>query len=83
MSRAFATLAALAVGQMIAPAPSGAMVLLVPICGEAGGSAVPLRIPGRGDGHGGAPCCKICHIAMRKRAGAISHCGEEDDADAA
>lgn len=90
MSRALAFLAPLAVLQMALPAPAQAAFVLVPICGEPGHSA-PIRIPsrnegpGRSDWPGGAPCCKICHISMRKRIGGDSCCdhGEpsEDEAD--
>ncbi|MDF8331584.1 hypothetical protein [Novosphingobium cyanobacteriorum] len=83
MTRLFSILAPLAVFQMVAPMPGGAMVMLVPVCGEGGGRTVPLNIPMKNDGPGGAPCCKICHIAMRKRLGGDSCCGEEDDSDAA
>ncbi|MEO0032634.1 MAG: hypothetical protein RIS94_2392 [Pseudomonadota bacterium] len=78
----FALLAPLAVMQMAAPVATGGSVMLVPICGEAG-RAVPVRVPMKNDGPGGAPCCKICHISMRKRDGGNSCCGEEDDPDAA
>lgn len=83
MNRSLSALALLALLQMIAPAPANAAFMLVPICGEAGGRSVPVRIPARNDGPGGAPCCKICHISMRKRAGGDSCCGEEEDPDAA
>jgi hypothetical protein len=56
---------------MAAPA---AHAVLVPICGQ----GAPIRLPTRDDG----PACKICHIAMRKRAGGDSCCGHEDDFDA-
>jgi hypothetical protein len=80
-----AVLTPLALVQMVMPAPAQAAFVLVPICGE-GGHALPIRIPGKNEGGpGGAPCCKICHIAMRKRSGTASDCcGEgEDDPDAA
>ncbi|MCW1381469.1 hypothetical protein OLX02_01400 [Novosphingobium sp. KCTC 2891] len=83
MNRLHAVLAPLAVLQMAAPAPSGAAFLLVPICGEAAGHVVPIRVPAKNDAPGGAPCCKICHISMRKRIGGDSCCGEEDDPDVA
>jgi hypothetical protein len=79
----FSLLAPLAVVQMIAPAPVGTAFMLVPVCGQAGGGTVPVRIPSRDNAPGGAPCCKICHISMRKRLGGDNCCGEEDDADAA
>ncbi|WP_408588945.1 hypothetical protein [Novosphingobium sp.] len=86
MNPAIWALAPLAVVQMVLPAPTQAAFVLVPICGE-GGHARPIRIPGKNDGSGpgGAPCCKICHIAMRKRSGGDSGCcGDgEDDLDAA
>ncbi|WP_225206918.1 hypothetical protein [Novosphingobium huizhouense] len=81
MSRALALLAPFAVLQMALPAPAQAAFVLVPICGEPGHSA-PIRVPGRndapGDGPGGAPCCKVCHIAMRKRIGGDSTCCHDD-----
>lgn len=84
MSRLFAMLAPLAVVQMALPAPAQAAFVLVPICGEPGHSQ-PIRVPGRQDGPGGAPCCKICHISMRKRIGGDSCCDHdepgEDEAD--
>ena len=82
MSRLFALLAPLSVMQMAAPVAPGGAVMLVPICGEAG-RAAPIRVPMKNDGPSGAPCCKVCHISMRKRVGADSCCGEEDDSDAA
>ena len=77
MARALASLASFAVLQMTLPAPASAAFVLVPICGEPGHSA-PLRVPARDDGPGGAPCCKVCHIAMRKRIGEASCCGHDD-----
>lgn len=70
-------LAPLAVLQMALPAPVAANVMLVPVCGQASGRSVPMRIPMKNDAPGGSPCCKICHISMRKRAGADSCCGED------
>lgn len=83
LGRTALLLAPLALVQMVMPAPARAAFVLVPICGE-GGHAAPIRLPGRDDGPGGAPCCKICHIAMRKRTAAASGCcGQgEDDPDA-
>jgi hypothetical protein len=75
--------AVMALAQMTAPAPIGATFMLVPICGEYNGHAVPIRLPGKDDGPGGAPCCKICHSAMRKRIGGDTCCDGEDEADAA
>lgn len=75
--------ALLALAQMIAPAPAQAAFMMVPVCGENAGRPLPIRLPMKNDAPGGAPCCKICHIAMRKRSGGDSCCGEEDDADAA
>ena len=75
--------ALMAVAQMTAPAPATATFMMVPICGEYGGHAVPIRLPGKDDAPGGAPCCKICHSAMRKRLPGDSCCDGEDDADAA
>ncbi len=74
-------LAPLAVLQMASPAPAQASFVMVPSCGGAGGM-VPLRLPGKSDGSA-LPCCKICHISMRKRLAADSCCGEEDDTDVA
>lgn len=74
-------LAPLAVAQMALPAPATASFVLVPICGEAGGHPLPLRIPAKNDQPGGSPCCKVCHISMRKRAGGDSCCGDEDNGD--
>ena len=79
--------ALVALAQMSSPASAGAAYMLVPICGQNNGLAVPIRLPRKDDGPGGAPCCKICHSAMRKRIGGDRSCaGEdaaEDDADAA
>ena len=75
--------ALVALAQMTAPAPARAGWMLVPICGEYGGHAVPIRLPGKDDAPGGAPFCKICHSAMRKRLPGDSCCDGEDDADAA
>ncbi len=83
---------ALAVLRLVLPAPALAQggsgsAFAVPICGEAGHVLV-IRIPGQGQqrkpqGDGTAPCCAICHSAMRKRATGDSCCGEEDDDDVA
>ncbi|TWH88215.1 hypothetical protein IQ25_00330 [Novosphingobium taihuense] len=73
--------APLAVLQMAMPAPSHASVIMVASCGGAG-TPVPLRIPDKDDGSKSLPCCKICHISMRKRATADSCCentGEGED----
>ncbi|CAM4221189.1 hypothetical protein NOLU111490_13805 [Novosphingobium lubricantis] len=86
MSRIMAILAPLAVVQMALPAPAQGRTMMVAACGGAGGT-VPLRIPGKGDDGQNLPCCKVCHIAMRKRSGAFSNgggdgcCGEEDEPD--
>lgn len=72
---------------------------VVPICGEAGnvlliraGGQGGGQRDGQGDGQGQprkpsgdstAPCCAICHSAMRKRAGGDSCCGDEEDEDVA
>ncbi len=82
-ARLSAAPALLALMQLASPAPVAAMVMLVPICGEFGGHAVPIRLPGKSDGTPGNATCKICHIAMRKRAGADSCCDGEDNADGA
>ena len=78
MSRLFAVLAPLAVLQMAAPAPASAAFMLVPICGQGAGRPMPVRLPLKNDAPGGGPCCKICHISMRKRTGAGTCCGDED-----
>ena len=75
--------ALVALAQMTAPMPAGAAYMLVPICGENNGRAVPIRLPHRDDGPGGTPCCKICHSARRKRISGDRCCDGEDDADAA
>jgi hypothetical protein len=75
--------ALVAAANLAAPAPAAAHVMMVPICGEFGGRAVPIRLPGRENPAGNSQACKICHIAMRKRSGADSCCGWEDDTDAA
>lgn len=74
-------LAPLAALQIALPAPAAASFVVVPICGQAGGHPLPLRIPAENDGPGGSACCKICHISMRKRAGADSCCGDEEPCD--
>lgn len=80
MSRLLNLLAPLALIQMASPAPAQASFVMVPSCGGSGG-AIPIRIPGKNDGNSGQPCCKVCHISMRKRIGDDSCCGEEDDPD--
>ncbi len=82
MSRAFTWLAPFAVLQMVTPAPAQASLIMVPSCGGTGGM-VPLRVPHKNDGSKNLPCCKVCHISMRKRSAADSCCGEEEDPDAA
>jgi|GEM_PF-1002290 hypothetical protein len=69
------------------PALGASGAFAVPICGDAShvlliriGEQTPHRKP---SGEGTAPCCAICHSAMRKRAGDSSCCGEEDDDDVA
>ena len=74
--------ALIALAQMTTPSSAGASYMMVPICGEYRGQAVPIRLPRKDDGPGGAPCCKICHSAMRKRIPGDSCCDGEDDADA-
>lgn len=80
-ARTIALPAALAILQMVLPAPAMGGTIMVPMCGEATARPIPLRIPRRDDAPSGAPCCKICHIAMRKRAGAGRCCPGEDDTD--
>ena len=75
--------ALIALVQMTAPMPAHAQFMLVPICGENGGRAVPIRLPGKDNAPSGTPCCKICHTAMRKRGGGDSCCDGEDESDAA
>jgi hypothetical protein len=79
MSRVMTLLAPLAVLQMASPAPAQASFVMVPSCGGVAGM-VPLPLPGKSDGNN-LPCCKVCHISMRKRLAADSCCGEEDDTD--
>lgn len=78
-ARLLRLLAPLAVVQMAAPAPANTSVIMVASCGGIGGGAVPIRIPTKDDGSKNLPCCKVCHIAMRKRAGGDSCCGNGDD----
>lgn len=81
MNRPLRLLAPLAVLQMAVPAPSHASVMLLAACGGTG-APIPVRIPARDDGSKNLPCCKVCHIAMRKRAGTDSCCqsdGEGED----
>ena len=80
---ALALPAIMAAATLVAPMPVAAHVMMVPICGENGGRAVPIRLPGRDNLPDGMPGCKICHIAMRKRGGADSCCGWEEEPDAA
>ncbi|MBB3860774.1 hypothetical protein GGQ88_002043 [Novosphingobium hassiacum] len=82
MSRALKFLAPLAVIQLAMPAPAQSALIMVPSCGGTGGM-VPLRLPTKDDGGKNQPCCKVCHISMRKRSAADSCCGEEEDPDAA
>lgn len=76
--RALHLLAPLAILQMAAPAPASAQWVMVASCGGSGGT-VPVRIPGKDDGGKNLPCCKVCHISMRKRLAADSCCGNGDD----
>ena len=78
MSRLLKVLAPLAVLQMAAPAPASAAWIMVASCGGSGGM-IPVRIPAKDDGSKNLPCCKVCHISMRKRTGADSCCGNGDD----
>lgn len=73
-----AALAPLAVAQMALPAPAQASVIMVASCA---GGMVPLRVPGKQGENNSLPCCKVCHISMRKRLAADNCCGEEDDGD--
>ena len=77
MTRALRLLASFAVLQMALPMPTQASTLMVPSCGGSGG-VVPLHLPRKDDGSGNLPCCKVCHISMRKRSSDDSCCGEED-----
>lgn len=78
MSRVMRLLAPLAVLQMAMPAPANASVIMVASCGG-NGAPVPMRIPAKDDGGKNLPCCKVCHISMRKRATADSCCGNESE----
>lgn len=82
MSRLLKLLAPLAILQMASPAPAQASFVMVPLCGGSG-REVPIRIPGKNDGNNNQPCCKVCHISMRKRLAVDTCCGEEDDPDVA
>ena len=73
--------ALIALAQMTAPTSAMAAYRMVPICGQTGGQALPIRLPRKPDAPGGSPCCKICHSAMRKRIGGDRCCGGEDAAD--
>lgn len=90
-----AAIARLALPAPALAAASDARGFVVPICGEAG-NVLLIRAGGQGAGQGGgqgqprkpsgdstAPCCAICHSAMRKRAGGDSCCGDEEDEDVA
>jgi len=69
--------AVLALIQLASPAPAAA-TLIVPLCGENGGSA-PLHIPMKRDNN--LPCCgKLCHVNDRKRSSGQC-CGPEEDSD--
>lgn len=78
MSRALRLLGPLAVLQMAAPGPASAAYIMVASCGGSG-SMVPVRVPGKDDGSQNLPCCKVCHISMRKRLTADSCCGNSDE----
>lgn len=80
MSRLLKLFAPLAIIQMASPAPAQATFVMVPSCGGSGGM-VPIRIPGKSDGNGQQPCCKVCHISMRKRFATDSCCDERDKED--
>lgn len=80
MSRLLKLLAPLAILQMASPAPAQASFVMVPSCGGAGGM-VPIRIPGKSDGNTNQPCCKVCHISMRKRFAADICCDDSDRED--
>ncbi|KPF91445.1 hypothetical protein IP81_11040 [Novosphingobium sp. AAP83] len=80
MSRLLKLLAPLAVIQIASPAPAQVSFVMVPSCGGTGGM-VPIRIPGKNDGNNNQPCCKICHISMRKRFAADSCCDDSERED--
>jgi hypothetical protein len=80
LSRLLKLLAPLAILQMASPAPAQASFVMVPSCGGAGGM-VPIRIPGKNDGNNNQPCCKVCHISMRKRFAADSCCDDNERED--
>lgn len=74
-------LALLAIAQMSAPAAASSGYLMVAICGQSGTTrALPVKVPGRNNEPGGAPGCKICHIAMRKRGAGGTCCGDDGTA---
>lgn len=81
-ARPIALPAALALAQMVLPVPAGAATVMIAMCGDGVPATLPLRIPRRDSVPSGAPCCKVCHIAMRKRAGAATCCMGEDETDA-
>jgi hypothetical protein len=78
MNRLMRLFAPLAVLQMAMPSPGHASVMMVASCGGTGGP-IPIRIPAKDDGSKNLPCCKVCHISMRKRTGTDSCCGNGDD----
>ena len=82
MTGAFRILAPLAVLQMIVPSPAAAgRTIMLAACGG-NGASIPVRLPAREDGSQNLPCCKVCHISMRKRSAADSCCsngGEGED----
>lgn len=71
MKHVFALLAAGAALQLSVPAQAAGPVMLQ-LC--SGGAPVPLPMKEKN-----APGCKICHSAMRKRAGSSHCCGDEED----
>lgn len=78
MSLVMRLLAPLAVLQMAMPARAHASVMMVASCGGSG-APIPIRIPAKEDGTKNLPCCKICHISMRKRAAADTCCDSDGD----
>ncbi len=75
--------ALIALAQMTAPMPGPGAFMIVAICGENGGRAVPIRLPGKDNPPAGVPCCKMCDSAMRKRGAGLDRCDGEDEPDAA
>ena len=78
-ARILALPALMALAQLTAPGPAHAGYMLVAICGPVAGRAAPIRVPIGNRDSSPAPCCKICHSAMRKRSAGTSCCAGEDE----